>query len=97
MPSNLLADSHGRLSGVLDFSTTGIGDPAADLIPAWNLLPASARPVFREHVDVDDHTWARGRGRALSMALIQLPYYRNTNRVISTNARYVIDQVLADR
>ncbi|WP_425585553.1 aminoglycoside phosphotransferase family protein [Streptomyces lunalinharesii] len=95
MPSNLLV-ADDRLVAVLDFETAGIGDPAIDLIPAWNLLPPSARRTFRDRVDVDDDTWARGRGWALSMAVIQLPYYRNTNPVISTNARYVINQVLAD-
>ncbi|MFJ8671991.1 aminoglycoside phosphotransferase family protein [Streptomyces sp. NPDC093589] len=94
MPSNLLVVDD-RLAAVLDFSTVGTGDPAADLIPAWNLLPPSARQVFRDCVDVDDDTWARGRGWALSMAVTQLPYYRHTNPVISANARYVIGQILA--
>jgi hypothetical protein len=31
------------------------------------------------------------------MAVIQLPYYRHANPVISANARYVISQVLASR
>jgi hypothetical protein len=30
------------------------------------------------------------------MALIQLPYYRETNKGIAANAQYVIDQVIAD-
>ncbi|RFS82910.1 phosphotransferase [Actinomadura spongiicola] len=93
MPSNLLV-AGGRLTAVLDFATLGVGDPACDLIPAWNLLPASCRDAFRETVDVDDATWARGRGWALSMAVVQLPYYRGTNPVISANARHVIGQVL---
>ncbi|HVW40078.1 MAG TPA: aminoglycoside phosphotransferase family protein [Amycolatopsis sp.] len=93
MPSNLLV-TEGRLTGVLDFATAGVGDPACDLIPAWNLLPPSARAVFRDAVDVDDDTWMRGRGWALSMALIQLPYYRTTNPVISANARHVIGETL---
>jgi aminoglycoside phosphotransferase (APT) family kinase protein len=71
-----------------------MGDPATDLIPAWNLLPAPARGAYREAVAVDDATWARSRGWALSMAVIQLPYYRASNPVISANARYVIRQVL---
>lgn len=95
MPSNLLVTGD-RLGAVLDFGTVGVGDPACDLIAAWNLLPAAARATFRAAVDVDDDTWARGRGRALSMAVIQLPYYRETNPIISANARYVIGQVLAD-
>jgi aminoglycoside phosphotransferase (APT) family kinase protein len=94
MPSNLLA-ADDRLAAVIDFGTVGVGDPGVDLIPAWNLLPAAARQIFRDGIDVDDDTWARSRGWALSMAVIQLPYYRNTNPVISANARYVIDQVLA--
>jgi hypothetical protein len=31
------------------------------------------------------------------MALIQLPYYRDTNLAMADNARLVIDAVLADR
>ncbi|TYK53182.1 aminoglycoside phosphotransferase family protein [Actinomadura decatromicini] len=94
MPSNLLV-ARGRLTAVLDFSTGGVGDPACDLIPAWNLLPAPARRVFRDEVGLDDAAWTRGRGRALSMALIQLPYYRATNHVISANARHVIRETCA--
>ncbi|WP_370110041.1 aminoglycoside phosphotransferase family protein [Streptacidiphilus sp. MAP12-33] len=94
MPTNLLLTGD-RLSAVIDFGTVGMGEPATDLIPAWNLLPASARGVFRDGVDVDEATWARSRGWALSMAVIQLPYYRTTNTVISANARHVIREVLA--
>ncbi|MEU3861544.1 aminoglycoside phosphotransferase family protein [Streptomyces sp. NPDC028722] len=93
MPGNLLLTGD-RVSAVIDFGTVGMGEPATDLIPAWNLLPASARRAYREAVDVDDATWARGRGWALSMAVIQLPYYRTTNPVISANARYVIREIL---
>ena len=28
------------------------------------------------------------------MAIIQLPYYRNTNQTISANARYAISEIL---
>lgn len=96
MPSNLLVTEDGRLAAVIDFATAGVGDPACDLIPAWNLLPATARVVYREALGVDDDAWNRGRGRALSMALIQLPYYRDTNKGIAANAQHVIDEVLTD-
>lgn len=43
MPGNLLVRD-GRLSAVIDLGTVGIGDPAVDLMPAWNLLPAGALP-----------------------------------------------------
>jgi aminoglycoside phosphotransferase (APT) family kinase protein len=82
---------------VIDFATMGVGDPACDMIVAWNLLPAQARGIFRGALDVDDATWARGRGWALSMALIQLPYYQASNPAIAANARHVIREVLADK
>jgi aminoglycoside phosphotransferase (APT) family kinase protein len=94
-PGNLLLVD-GRLSGVIDFGALGVGDPACDLIVAWNLLPAGAREVYREALKVDDATWARGLGWALSVALIQLPYYKETNPSLAANARHVIGEVLAD-
>lgn len=95
MPGNLLVDG-GRLTSVIDFGCMGVGDPACDLFPAWNLLPAQARQVFREALDVDDASWARGRGRTLSQALIALPYYRRTNPAMAHNARHVIRAVLGE-
>jgi aminoglycoside phosphotransferase (APT) family kinase protein len=92
---NLLAQ-RGRLSAVIDFGCLGVGDPACDLIVAWNLLPAETRDVFRAALGVDDATWARGRGWALSVGLIALPYYHSTNPVLAGISRYTIDEVLAD-
>lgn len=93
MPGNLLIDG-GGLASVIGFGCMGVGDPACDLFPAWNLLPADGREVFREALAVDDATWCRGRGRALSQALIALPYYRRTNPAMAHNARHVIRAVL---
>ncbi|MCW7944382.1 phosphotransferase [Streptomyces hygroscopicus] len=95
MPGNLLVDG-GRLTSVIDFGCAGVGDPACDLFPAWNLLPAGAREVFREALGVDDATWNRGRARTLSQALIALPYYRRTNPAMAHNARHVIQSVLGE-
>jgi aminoglycoside phosphotransferase (APT) family kinase protein len=92
---NLLAE-RGRLSGVIDFGGLGVGDPACDLIAAWSFLPARAREVFRTALAVDDATWARGRGWALSVALIALPYYRATNPVRVAYSLDRIGEVLAD-
>ncbi len=94
-PGNLLIVD-GRFSAVIDFGCLGVGDPACDLIVAWNLLPDDTRNVFRAALRVDDATWERGRGWALSIALIQLPYYHATNPVLAANARHVIHEVLAD-
>ncbi|MFJ2582540.1 aminoglycoside phosphotransferase family protein [Kitasatospora aureofaciens] len=95
-PGNLLV-SEGRLSAVIDFGCVGLGDPAVDLIAAWYVLPADVRGVFRSAVGADDAAWARGRGWALSVALMELDYYRDTNPVMAAIARHVISEVLADQ
>lgn len=62
-PGNVLIVK-GRLTAVIDFGMLGMGDPACDLIVAWNLLPADGRATFRTALQVDQATWARGRGWA---------------------------------
>jgi aminoglycoside phosphotransferase (APT) family kinase protein len=92
---NLLA-VRGRISAVIDFGGLGVGDPACDLIVAWELLSAEDRERFRAALGVDHATWARGRGWALSVALIGLPYYLETNADFVRYARRMLDEVLAD-
>lgn len=94
-PGNLLIKND-RLSSVIDFGNLGIGDPACDLIIAWNLLPVHMRGVFRSGLGVDEATWERGRGWALSNALIALPYYKDTNPILANNARHVIQELVQD-
>jgi aminoglycoside phosphotransferase (APT) family kinase protein len=95
-PGNVLIDQD-RLCAVIDFAASGVGDPTVDLIVAWNLLPAAARPILRAALDVDDATWARGRGWALSISVIQLPYYRDTNPALAANSRHTLEQIIADQ
>jgi aminoglycoside phosphotransferase (APT) family kinase protein len=92
---NLLLEG-GHLTGVIDWGGAGIGDPACDLIVAWGLLPRDLRLAFRAELGVDDATWARGRGWALSVGLIALPYYKDTNPTLAGTARHLIREVLAD-
>lgn len=95
IPLNLLVE-WGRISAIIDFGCLGVGDPACDLQVARNFLTAGTREAFREVLPVDDATWARGRGWALSVGLIALPYYQNTNPVLAGIARRAIAEVLAD-
>jgi aminoglycoside phosphotransferase (APT) family kinase protein len=94
-PGNLLF-VEGRLSAVIDFGGLGVGDPACDLMIAWTLFSGESRAAFRAALPVDDATWARGRGWALSWALIFIPYYLRTNPVGVRDAWRTIDEVLAD-
>jgi aminoglycoside phosphotransferase (APT) family kinase protein len=69
---NLLAEN-GRITGVIDWGSLGMGDPACDLMPAWSILDRESRALFRDEVNVDDATWLRGRAWAVSVAAIALP------------------------
>jgi aminoglycoside phosphotransferase (APT) family kinase protein len=92
---NLLVE-RGKLSAIIDFGCLGVGDPACDLLAAWSILTAETRDVFRAVLMPNDATWARGRGWALSIGLIALPYYQSTNPWFASIARRLIEEVLID-
>jgi aminoglycoside phosphotransferase (APT) family kinase protein len=96
LSGNVLVDGSGRLSAVIDFGCMVVGDPACDVMATWTLFSAEGREAFCSAIAVDDAT-GRGRGWALSFALIALPYYMHTNPVLVRDARHVIRGVLADR
>ncbi|WP_328998019.1 aminoglycoside phosphotransferase family protein [Kribbella sp. NBC_00709] len=66
---NLLVQE-GRLSAVIDFGTSGVGDPACDLVIAYTFFSGPSREAFRSAVAQDSGMWARARGWALWKALI---------------------------
>ena len=95
----------GRLSGVLDFGCSAVGDPACDLTIAWTFFFGDSREAFRAGLPLDAGTWARGRGWALWKALITLVEVLETDRPTADSAlrmgwrlsaRDVIEEVLAD-
>ncbi len=86
----------GRLRAVIDFGSAGVGDPAADVIPAWSVFSAAGREAFRDALDVDDSTWSRARGYALHQALLIIPYYTQTNPGFAELAQRTVREVLAD-
>ncbi len=92
---NLLVKD-GRLSAVIDFGSSGVGDPSSDLILAWNVLDAESRAVFRRALDLDEATWQRGRGWALWKALIVLDAERGRNEKMAEWSRRTIREVFAD-
>jgi aminoglycoside phosphotransferase (APT) family kinase protein len=67
-PNNVLA-SDGHVTGIVDFGDLTSGDPATDLSIAWMLFPADVQSTFRAaYGEVEDETWERARGWALSLA-----------------------------
>lgn len=92
---NLLVQD-GRLCAVIDFGGVGIGDPAADLIPAWSVFNQVGRETFRQALEVDDDIWSRARGYALHQALMIIPYYPKTNPEFVTLAKRTVKEIVTD-
>lgn len=76
LPGNILVQN-GRLSGVVDWSAAGLGDPACEAMVAW-FLPPEARSVYRRSLGFDDATWARARGWVVEQTALFIPYYAKT-------------------
>ena len=76
LPGNLVFE-HGRLTAVIDWGATGVGDPACDALAAW-WLPPDARAVFRSELGIDDATWARAKGWTIEQTVAFIPYYEHS-------------------
>lgn len=94
---NLLVDGS-HLSAFIDFGTSGIGDPACDLVIGLTTFRGEAREAFREHRALDSDTWARARGWALWKALIVAAGFAGSHSPASEalKARRTIDAVIED-
>ncbi|CAM5363900.1 Aminoglycoside phosphotransferase family protein OS=Streptomyces tendae OX=1932 GN=GUR47_22995 PE=3 SV=1 [Streptomyces tendae] len=85
----------GRLSAVIDFGGLGIGDPACDLMIAFTLMSSRSRAVFRAVLGVNDATWARGRGWALTTALSAYTHYAAVSpRVAAQTTRQIAEALI---
>lgn len=91
---NLIAEDD-RLSAVIDFGTSGVGDPACDLVMAWTHFEGRERRVFRDAAGLDDDTWRRGRAWALWKALAVIAWPDSSAEQIAAQEK-VLAAVLAD-
>ncbi len=62
----------------------------------WTLLSSETRKLLRKELTIDDATWERGRGWALSFGLIALACYLHSNPILASIARKTIEEVLSD-
>jgi aminoglycoside phosphotransferase (APT) family kinase protein len=92
---NLLV-REGRLAAVLDFGSSGVGDPACDCVIAWTFFSGPSRDRFKADLDVARATWSRGRGWALWKALITLVGHLENDAPDAEIARRDIERVTAD-
>lgn len=94
-PTNLLVDN-GRLSSVIDFGCSAVGDPACDTGIAWTFLSGESRATFKAGLPVDDATWVRGRGWVLWKSAIVLVGALKDDPEDAKYTKHVIEEVLAD-
>jgi len=94
-PTNLLVDN-GRLSAVIDFGCSAVGDPACDTGIAWTFLAGESRKTFRTRLPVDDATWVRGRGWVLWKSMIVLVGALKDDPEDARHTKRVIEEVLAE-
>ncbi|MCR2805478.1 aminoglycoside phosphotransferase family protein [Paenibacillus soyae] len=85
----------GRLCGVIDFGTMGVGDPSSDLVMAWNFFDDDSRRLFLKLMDFDEATVDRARGWALWKALITYAWNEKGSE-LSTWGRNAIDTIIRD-
>jgi aminoglycoside phosphotransferase (APT) family kinase protein len=64
-PGNLLLRD-GRLSAVIDFGTSGVGDPACDTTIAWTFLSGESSRIFKQRLPSRTTRRTRPTRRALS-------------------------------
>ena len=93
LKSNLLVKGN-RLYAIIDFGGVGIGDPAADVVPAWSVFNKAGRETYRQALSVNDNIWNRARGYALHQALMIIPYYPKTNPEFVTMATRTVKEIL---
>ena len=96
IPGNLLVED-GRLRAIIDWGGVGHGDLAQDLAPAWSVLTAVERHVFRQGVGADDAAWIRGRAIELEHAVGGVLYYRPRRHPLGDVMARTLDRILADR
>ena len=88
----------GRVSGVIDWGSMGVGDPACDVMVAWKLHSPAGRDAFREALPTDDATWERARGWAVSQAVAALAYYTpENNPALYHEAETWLELMLSER
>ncbi len=94
LPGNFVL-TDGRLSGMIDIAGHVVGDPAADLQPAWVVFDEPERSAFRDAMALDEAAWRRGRGWAFEMAIGGLHHYEHTNPVFFRMARRTLQRLIA--
>ena len=83
-----------KLSGIIDFGGTAMGDPACDLVIAWTYLIGKARDIFITTMDLDEDTWLRARAWVLWKATFELCNIADKNSPEALFQKRIIGEVI---
>lgn len=83
-----------KLSAVIDFSAICVGDPACDLVIAWNSFTNKSRQIFKEQCNLDADTWDRAKGWALWKAMLTVNEIEDKNGLDSLEQLQIINEVI---
>ena len=98
-PPNIIVETkegNTHLSGIIDWGSICVGDPAVDMLPAWALFDRASRPTFRKASGADTGMWWRGRAWALSIGIIAYAYYRISRPDHAEMCQRQVEEALAD-
>lgn len=90
---NILMDD-GKISAVIDFGCTAVGDPVCDLVITWTYLSGKAREIFIYEMDMDPDTWLCARAWALWKATFELCQIIDKNSTEAEVQKRIIDEVV---
>jgi len=95
MPGNVLLRD-GRVSSILDWGASGVGDPALDLLGAWTCLGPAARAAYLNALDATPRQITLARALAVRKVAWGLSYYRDTNPGFAAVLAHTLRQVETD-
>ncbi|WPY00718.1 Aminoglycoside phosphotransferase family protein [Candidatus Trichorickettsia mobilis] len=90
---NLLIDGS-KLSAVIDFGGSAVGDPACDLVIAWTYLSGKAREIFISEMNMNKDTLLRARAWALWKATFELCQIVDKNSAEALFQKRIIYEVM---
>jgi aminoglycoside phosphotransferase (APT) family kinase protein len=94
LPGNVIV-REGRVAGIIDWSSSGAGDPACELMLSW-ALPPGARALYRSLLQFDEATWARARGLVVEQAANFITYYARSIPEGVASANHRLNALLTD-
>lgn len=88
---NNILIANNKISGLIDFGSSGMGDPACDYAIAWTSMNDKQRVHFKNLLNIDEGTWERSKVWAMWKALITLE--SDEHKIVAQNT---LNEILID-